>query len=425
MFMKALLHPKKYGETPIVLTHNPKTGYNWGEDGENPTHNNPGYRRMRVLHVHNHEPMVIPKKIEHRSVFDGVSIYGDKADSAVLNLEGGLKNGALYMRELPARALEEAAKIVSLATKGELHFILVDGLETYRRQCAGFTMTLNQILDAEGIVNPTLTQLHYFGKKADGTYTYVQVDRYCQQYKDLKAELLEDAESAQEINYIADTLAREMNLTPHNAKGKALYELISISTNSQIGPAKGRNIPLNYEHNSHAGGAAADVFPVDRSGRVVSLIPYLWVGREAAMDYMEHDENFDNFKKKWSVDARLQEHMKKIGFDSPSKFAWSDWVYFRMANRVRYHTFVTALGCTFYSAHNPEDGGENWHFEPDGVVLYSWDKKVIARNTYLKNNKKAGRGNPGHTLQMCGAKAIAVYGGKSGHEQARRQGILV
>ncbi len=423
--MKTFLHPKKYGETPIVLTHNPKTGYNWGEDGENPTHNNPGYRRMSVMRGHNSEPMVIPQKIELCSVFDGVSMYGEGHGSPVLVLDGGLKKASLYMRELPARALEEAAKIISIATHGELHFILVDGLETYRRQCAGFTMTLNQILETEGIVNPTLTQLHHFGKKADGTYTYVQVERNSHQYKELKAELLNDVEASKEINYIADTLGREMNLAPRNAKGKALFELISISTNCQRGPAKGRDIPLNYEHNAHAGGGAADIFTVDKKGRLISLIPYLWVGREAAMDYSEHDENFDNFKMKWSVDSRLQQHMKKIGYNSPSDFGWTDWEYFRMANRVRYHTFVTALGCTFYSAHNPEDGGENWHFEPDGVVLFSWDGKEIARNTYIKNNKRAGRGNPGHTLQMSGPKAIAIYGGVSGHEQARRQGILV
>lgn len=418
--MSAPLHPSEYPETPIFLGPNPNTGYNWGEDGPNEAVGNPGYRAMQTL-ASNEEPLVEPIGMEQRSVFDGQSLYADPKDPTVYQLPGGLEGGRLVMRELPARALDLAAENIDQATSGEIRMVIVDGLETFIRQRAGFTKTLNGLFVPAGIQKPTITELYTFGKKAEGTYAYVKADKKSPAYADVARELLESGTSSEEIRALAAAVSTKTGMPIEAATEKVVFELITMSTNANVGPAADRGVALDFEHNAHAGGAAADVFPVDnRTGQVLSLVPYCWVGEEAAMDYLENDANYERFLAKWTADETLQVHMKQVGFNSPEDFTRNDWERFRMANRVRYHALV-GVGCTFYSADPSTDGGENWHFEPDGVELVDWDGRIVAESKYVPFSTQYGSGNPGHTLQMQGPSGIAVYGGRSGHEQARKQ----
>jgi len=418
--MENSLHPDQYADTPIVLVENPNTGYKWGEDGAKEEIGNPGYRGMQTLAT-NEEPLVVPAGMEQRSVFDGQSLYADPQDSTVYQLPGGLEGGQLVLRELPAKALDLAAENIRIATSNEIRMVIVDGLETFMRQRAGFTRTLSGLFVPAGIQTPSLTELYTYGKKAEGTYAYVKADKKSPAYTDVARELLESGSCSGEIRALAQMVSEKTGMSPEAALDKVVFELITMSANANLGPAADRGVGLDFQHNAHAGGAAADIFPVDNmTGRVLSLVPYCWVGPEAAMDYMEDDLNFDAFLATWRFDEVLQEHMRQVGFASPEDFKWSDWERFRMATRVRYHALV-GVGSTFYSADPSSDGGENWHFEPDGEVLRDWDGREVARSAYVADNEEGGRGNPGHTLQMRGPKAVAVYGGRSGHEQARKQ----
>jgi hypothetical protein len=416
--MKDFLPPERYAETPIVLTDNPNTGYKWGEDGPNLAKGNPGYRGMQTLRE-NHEPLVVPAGVEARSVLGGASLYAREDDPTTYTLPGGLPDEAIVLREIAARAIDLGAANIDRATSGEVRLVVVDGLETYMRQRAGFTRILKNIIEPTGIVEPTVAELHAYGKQANGTYCYVKADEGAKEYQDLAREL-QTGESFEQLAEIARTRVGGA-VSFNQAMESVLSEFIAISANSNMGPAKDRQVPLNFEHNAHAGAAAADLFPVDsKSGLVLSIVPYCWVGPEAAMDYMENDANFDAFKQKWAEDSLLATHMKMVGYDSPENFKWSDWERFRMANRVRYHALV-GVGCTFYSADPSEDGGEDWHLEPDGAELFDWDGRLVVVSQYVPHGTRFGTGNPGHTLQMRGPKAVAVYGGRSGHEQARKQ----
>ena len=415
----------RYGDTPIVLTPNPNTGYKWGEDGPNSAHGrkNPGYRGMQTL-KENDEPLVVPN-VEARSVFDGASLNGREDDPTTYKLDGALAGGVMVLREMVARAVDMADGDVREASGGEMHLAIVDGLETWKRQKDGFKRTLGGLWTKEGGVEAaTLADLHALGMKANGTYCYVQADKNSPEYADLARGLLTSGDSASEVEEIAQRMAVEKHLSIDQARERTILELLSISSNADAGPAAGRGLALNFDPNAHAGAASADLFPIDsKTGRSLSIVPYPWVGEEAAMDYLEDDANYDRYLDVWRREKGLQDHMKMAGFDSPEDFKFSDWERFRRANRIRYFALV-GVGCTFYSADPSSEGGEGWHFEGDGVKLIDRTGKLIMVSKYVSSRFGFGHGNPGHTLQMRGPKAIAVYGGFSGHARARKQRLI-
>lgn len=418
------LDPSEYGDTPIVLPDNPNTGYKWGEDGANPSIGNPGYRGMPTLR-HNAEPLVVPN-VEARSIFDGKSLNGrDAEDPTLYTLKGGLKDQVMVLREMAARAVDLADKDVRQASDNSIHLAIVDGLETWMRQKDGFTRTLGGIWAPEGgVAKAPLADLHANGMKANGTYCYVQADKGTPGYAELALQLLTSNEYAEEVEAIAQKVAIDKQMPIEAAREKVVFELISISANADQGFAAGRDLPLNYDPNAHAGAAAADLFPIDtETGRCLSLVPYPWVGEEAAVDFTENDANYEKYLAVWRLSKELQDHMAMTGFASPEEFKRSDWERFRRANRIRYWALVS-VGCTFYSADPSSDGGENWHFEPDGVELIDRTGNLVARSEYVSADETFGSGNGGHTLQMSGPDRVAVYGGFAGHDQARKQGLI-
>jgi hypothetical protein len=191
-----------------------------------------------------------------------------------------------------------------------------------------------------------------------------------------------------------------------------LHDLIVIGANTSLGPTSEFEVPLDFETNAHAGGGAVDMMLVDREGKLLSLVPFDYVGEEASIDYLEDDENFERFKEHAKNKPELLRHLKKIGYNTLEDFDFVAWEKIREALRVLYH-LTKALGCTYYSAH---PGGESWHFEPDGIALYAPDGTLVYESP-LAEYFQPGSGNPGHTLQKLGPKAVAVYGGFSAHQQ--------
>ena len=110
-----------------------------------------------------------------------------------------------------------------------------------------------------------------------------------------------------------------------------------------------------------------------------------------------------------------------LGYLEPEQFTFADWVKFRNVNRVQYHLFK-ALGATYYSAHDPKNGGEFWHYQP-GTRLYAPDGRVIYASATDANYPNSGV--PGHELQFNGPNGVAACGGSDGHVLARRDHGLV
>jgi hypothetical protein len=404
--------PQDWADTPIVLEFNPLTGYNDGEDGANEAIGNPGYKNMKTL-AENDEPLVVPAGIMQRSVLDGYDEYGHgyHADTA---LPGGLKGRVLAVRETTARMLDEAQKLADVHYPGQYDLVLIDGFESGKRQAAGFGRALKGVLAGDGIPDArdvTLTALYEAGVKTEGTYSSVIADRSSDGYELVSHELTSDAAARQEVEEIAAKNGWTVD--------DVVFKLVTFMANAELHMGRSIKVGLLSECNAHAGGGAADIMPADKnSARLLNLVPYCYMGEEAGMAYMEAPGAYKKFLEAVKTKPALREHLLKLGYDSPDKFTRTDWEIFSRARRVRFHA-LKALGATFYSAHNPEEGGEDWHYESPGVRLYGADGKLI-KETALAGAYPDDSGNPGHTLQKLGPKETAVYGGGSAHRLARK-----
>lgn len=396
----------QWDETPIKREHNPNTGFLEGEDD--------GYRNVSTLKA-NPEPMVVPD-VETRAIYDGDDLY-DGSHNPKNEWEGGLEGRVQVVREMVARALDEMQRIMDEHSAGELKLVLLDGFRSGPRQSAGFRTTLHQVLQQRGLKDPTVTQLYGAARTANGTFSWVAPDTNSPQYAAAMNALKADRVLGQEVEAIARQQLQEGQQLSPESVDKIFADLIAISVNGRMGPAKDFPVPLNCENSSHSGGGAVDVM-MTYQGSLAEPVPFDWVGKEASMDYMEDPAHFDEYKAEAARNPALREHLTKLGFEKPESFTWRDWELMRNVLRIRYHLLKSCNG-TYYSAHDSNEGGENWHIEPDGVLLYGPDGNVISRSA-LADRFQSGSGNPGHTIQKLGRGATAVYGGGSAHEIARR-----
>lgn len=407
-------NPEQWSVTPIIRHINPlmadkdnPAGYHEGEDK--------GYRNMRTDKT-NFEPLVTPAGVITRASYDGLDEYGNSFNAKIV-LKGGLPEGKLVVRENVARALDYAQLLLTRFFAGEYSIVAIDGFRSRDRQMDGFTRTMKEVMEAKNITNPTLTELFEVGNTADGTFSWVNGDKKSAEFQTLAQELLSDPTSQQEIQEIATKNLGEGE-TLEDKIADVVYSLITISANSNIGPAKDQKIPLDFEGNAHAGGGAIDMMLADKNGRILSPVPFDYVGEEAGMDFLESDENCDALIRKIQSEPNsiLAQHFKKIGMSATMK----DIRILREAVRIAYHLMKT-IGATYYSADNPKDGGENWHYQP-GNRIYDLDGNVYQSSESAETNPDSG--NTGHTIQKKGRDATAVWGGETGHKLAMRDHSL-
>ncbi len=397
-------NPEQWSATPITRTLNLYTANAQHPDGCLTGDDN-GYKKIKTL-KDNYEPLVVPAGIQIRAVHDGLDAYGNPHNPKTV-LPGGLDSGKLVVRESVARALDLAEQQLNRFFAGQYHIIGLDGFRSRDRQMAAFTGTLKDHLKAHSGDNQTLTELYDAGVLADGVNAWVDADSESAAYKALARELTESPIIHEEIKDIA-----VKNQIPEE---EVIFNLITISANSSIGPAKDRRIPLIFENNSHAGGGAIDVMLADKQGRILNPVPFDYVGKEASIDFLESDENCDALIRRIqkSPESPLAQHFKNIGMANTTM---KDIHILREAIRIVHH-LMTAIGATYYSSHDSKQGGENWHYEP-GNIVYNLDGSVYHRAKSADEFPDSG--NPGHALQKKGRDATAVWGGKTAHELAER-----
>lgn len=393
--------------TPINRPINPLTGLIEGDDS--------GYRRIRTLPA-NESPLVVPA-VEIRPSYEGIDEYGKSGPS--IALPGGLPNGQTVVRECVARDLEDADRLLTTVFGGALRICVLDGFRSWRRQAAGFSRMLHMHLAACGLkpeeFEDAIAAFLQAAVLADGTFSWVNAATDTAEYATVVEEIRQNPRVFSQLE------AYTASLGPTGTMEDALYQYITVSANSGLGSAAGR-VPLDFEGNAHAGGGAVDMMLIDEKGRPISLVPFDYPGEEASMDYAEKDENLDKYLAHANADAPLgrllRGHLEKLGFATPAQFTRNDWEYFRDVNRIRYH-LGKSKGWTYYSS---VYGSENWHFEPGNIGIDARTGKVIHAETATAQSLP-NSGNPGHTLQTLGRTATAVWGGSSGHRQARKLGL--
>jgi len=323
-----------------------------------------------------------------------------------------LQPEVLVVRETTARMLDSAQKLADEHYPGQYDLVLLDGFESGKRQASGFGRALKKVLAEKGIVDGkglTLAKLFEAGTKAEGTYSSVKAETGSAGF-DLATDALMGDATKNEIVEISKAHGLSIN--------NVLFKLVTFMTNAGIEFTDIAKVALNFECNAHAGGSSADIMLTDKKGKLLNLVPYCFMGPEAGMAFMEGPDAYEKFMESVKTNPGLQDHLKKLGYESPEMFTRHEWDIFNAARRVRFHVFKS-LGATFYSAHDPAEGGEDWHYESPGVRLYGPDGKLISE-TGLAGKYDDDSGNPGHTLQKLGPAETAVYGGGSAHKLARR-----
>ncbi len=406
--MSIYLKPELWTKTPIRREMNRLTGLIEGDDK--------GYRGVRTLPT-NPAPLVTPD-VACLAAYDGWNFNGLQDPRIIL--PGGLRDGALVVRETFARDIEDAEQSLLRAFGGKYRICALDGFRSWVRQAAGFTSLLVGWMKKFDVdpqkTDDKVVAFLQAGDKADGTFSWVNADVNAPAYKLLETELRAD-------NRMLEQLRAYAALKAGDAVGDlddAIYTYITVSANSGFGRAAGLNIPLVFEGNAHAGGGACDIFLINTAGRPLNPVPFDFPGPAAAMDYLENDAHYDEYLQLLGSDEQLRTYMRSYWNKDENSFTRADWNAFRDALRVLYH-LAKAKRWTYYSS---DHGGENWHLE-GGDIGYDVFTGEVLFSEAGSADKFPDSGNPGHTLQTHGREAIAVWGGASGHMAARQWGLEI
>lgn len=403
------ISPEKWPSTPPVRG----TNANGKPDGEDS-----GYRKLVTTLSDSGQQLVTPAGVIVRPSYDGVDELG--VNRPEIALPGGTADKQLYVVESGARFLDQAQEVLNNVFAGQYQIAALDGFRSGQRQAEGFTRILRSLFVEKNIRkdSATVTELFKNGKLADGTFSWVNADTDDENYKTLATELKSDAVFMDELKALAAEAKPGEPLTEDDLD-EALYEYITISANSNIGRAADKNVNMIFENNAHAGGAAIDMFLTDKTGRPLNIVPFDHVGEESGMFFMEQEGAYEKYMQLVAQKPALQNWLMQLGYANPAQdFTPGEWEKFLEANRVKYH-LVKALKATFYSAGDPAEGGENWHIEPNGIVHDIHGKVIFTNDMLTKVNPLSG--NPGHTLQMVGPGNVAVFGGTSAHNDARKR----
>ena len=400
-----------FQKKPIVLKKLDTTGSLEGDDS--------GYRDVPVLDSGTDHLVDISGEIMTRSNYDGTDeITGEhRAD---LVLPAGTERG-VYARRSVLEALKVANEYLSKHYGGDRQIGVVDAFRSRERQAAGFSRKTIEKLGKNR--QPDISALYKAGVTADATFSFVRADRKSPVYQ----EFVRDLAASKEVIYLAQESGQDPK-TVAMFLGDVCANLVRASKFFQETPSTPLNIdiPLDSNNNAHAGGGAVDAFLYDSKGRMLnSHVPFDWLGSEAAMDFLEQDDSFEEFKARVKEDPILQAHLAKQGIKGDITPA--QWKLWKEAQRIIFYT-MTGVGATFYSdtAKNRKSkdffGGENWHFEPGNVVYDPATGEPVYEDASARVVKDGG--NPGHTLQKKGPGISAPWGGDAAHSQLIQKGVL-
>lgn len=407
--MHTILKPELWTKTPIKRNMNGLTGLIEGDDN--------GYRDVRTLPT-NPAPLVGPD-VTCLAAYDGWNLKGLQDPKIIL--PGGLRDGALVVRETFARDIEDAEQVLLRVFGGQYRICALDGFRSWVRQAAGFTSLLVGWMKKFDVdpqkTDDKIVAFLQAGDKADGTFSWVNADVNSPAYETLANELKADARMEEQLLAYAATKQAD---DPKFDLNKAVYTYITVSANSGIGRAVKHQIPLIFEGNAHAGGGACDIFLINSANRPLNPVPFDFPGPAAAMDYLENETHYDEYIRLLGSDEQLRTYMRTYWDKDASSFTREDWNMFRDALRVLYH-LAKAKRWTYYSS---DHGGENWHLE-GGDIGYDVFTGEVLFSEAGSADKFPDSGNPGHTLQTHGREGIAVWGGASGHMAARQWGLKI
>ena len=373
-----------------------------------------GYRDVPV--DDDGEPLVALTE-EHgilRPIYDGVDPL-DGSQNPADSLPGGVE-GKMYVRESVAIALKAFTDYLRERYGDRVKPILVDAFRSFQRQAAGHSGLIVRALGDNK--KPSAEQFFNAGQKADATFSYVRLNHSSPEV----VTFLGDVRGSADLSKDLQVLAGKMRVPFDELLMEWATFCVNLNVRQQLGFDRDvanpynsdRGGDLNFEGNAHAGGGAVDGF-LGLDGRIVSsLAKYDHMGPWAAKEILENPANFERYRLAASTNPELSSILQSLGI-KPETMTFEQWQFAMEANRV-YHHATKRMGATYYSAANPEEGGENWHVEFGNVVRDPRNGNIIHQAPSASRYWNSG--NPGHALQrMPQGKAIAVWGGTAAHRQ--------
>ncbi len=225
-----MLHPLKWEETPIIRRVNGVTGMIEGNDD--------GYGQVKTLQI-NPSPLVVPEVLT-RSVYDGFDPYTGVFDASKA-MPGGLEGRQLKVREAFARDLENADLLLQKVFGGRYRLAIYDGFRSGPRQRLGFKGVLNYHMVQNDLkpddVDTRIADFAELGKKAHGTFCYLQADLGSSQAVDAMERLRKESRFMSEMKECANRVGKTVD------EAIALY--VTVSANSGFGRAT--DVPVLFD----------------------------------------------------------------------------------------------------------------------------------------------------------------------------------
>lgn len=361
--------------------------------------------------------------------YDGISPYTGEYDANRV-LPGGT-DGKMYARESALVNLRVTNDYLAERYGSNVEVGVLDAFRSSLRQAAGFTRILVGLLKGEADPkNPDMKTLYKLGLRANGTFSMIKADKNSPEYTEFVAMLMSDPATRETLEELVRETGKDLEtvLIKFASICASIESARSFFPDAPTTPTEG--LPLDFNNNAHAGGGAIDMMlMVD--GRLVSHVPFDYVGPEAAIEFTETDANFAGYQERVLEDPVLRAHVEGLGVN-PINIPFSKWIEWKEGNRLLHH-LALATGSTYYSSSdalpaednphgytNAMDGGETWHKEPGNLVRDPRDGEVVYHGGL--SSRFPDSGNPGHALQRGVEKA--VWGGNGAHEQLRQIGIL-
>ncbi len=382
--------------TPIVIQDNPALpGRKYGDDS--------GYRGVPTLKV-NAAPFTSPDILTLPD-YEGFCVHSGLQNRRKLG--GGLKNGVFVLREAAARSVTLADTTLRRLSGDQYSFVGLDAYRSGLRQQLGYSEKLLEQMNMIGLTvdevnaGQRITEFIGCSVRADGVFSWVKVAQ-----DDVYEALVAELRDIPAILQGATDHARESmkgGATEGNI-ADAVYEYVIACRNAGIGLAANRGT-LVSENNAHAGGGAVDLM-IMVNGKLSAITPFDFPGAMSAYDFLETNEHFNLYCAELAKNEVLQDHLRKCGL-APTDFRFEQWEELRAVKRVQYH-LGRASGWTFYSM--DKHGGEHWHEEPGNIVVDPLTGQKVWEESQT-SQRYPNHGNPGHTMQLKGLKARAVWGG--------------
>jgi D-alanyl-D-alanine dipeptidase len=347
-----------------------------------------GYRAVAIPKESDPDPLL---PANDRLACYRVYHYGDRPRVCSCYGAGGMdKSDVVFLREPVIRSLEQADGILK---QYGLKLLVVDGFRSVYTQAALWTHTLCRISNGRNPSKLTTKELLTLGLQADVIGSYAPVLQNWVYDQAFGGFFRQSSVWYPIVEYAQEQF--DQGKTPE--EWLALY--ITFKTNLGLFPSLSLD---TTGHTSHGNGGTEDSLLVSIAEDNIACLgaPYDYPGKESAIDFFEHDENFGAWKDDKAKDQDMRQYLAECGINRP--VIMDDFHRIRDLRRVFYWA-MEEVGAGRY-------GPEYWH------RTHNHDRGG------KQANQHPGAGNSCHAITQSihgsDGQYLAVWGNDAAHQMS-------